>query len=79
MVKFTLANGTEISFDIEKITRREYRAIIDGRLSSEQENCILARVAGITENQVDDMSLPEWRRFVHAFFAAAREPVNDPK
>lgn len=78
MADHTLPDGREITFDLGKVTRREYSALVEARLTNAQDDEIIARAAGLTVDQIGDLSQPEWRRLVRAFFKKAREPLADP-
>lgn len=78
MADHTLPDGRAIDFDLGKVTRREYSALIEGRLTNAQDDEIIARAAGLTVDELGNLTQPEWRRLVRAFFKKAREPLADP-
>ena len=78
MPNITLADGREITIDLSVITIREYRALFDKKQKQEDEDATLAKVVGLTVDELLDLSQPDYRRVTEAFFKAAREPLSDP-
>jgi len=78
MADVILSDGREINFDLSRITIREYRRLFDREQSEDEEFATLAKAAGISEEDVANLSYTDWRRFGQAFFAKAREPLADP-
>ena len=68
-----LGDGREIRFDMRKISLREYRQLFDRTQPAEEEDAVLARVAGLTVEEYRGLALPDWRRLTVAFFERARE------
>jgi len=78
MSDLTLLDGREITFDISKISLREFRALIDPDRPDEEGDELLGRCAGLDAEEVADLPYPEYRKLTRAFFAKAREPLSDP-
>ncbi len=72
----TLSNGREITFDLSKLTIREYRALFDPKQPRSAEDEIVSRVAGLTIDEYLDLSYNDWRQMTLAFFKRAKEPIN---
>lgn len=68
----------EIEIDMSRITIREYRSLFDKSQSQDAEDAIIARVCGITVDELLDLTQPDYRRLVKRFFEKAREPLADP-
>lgn len=66
------------TFDLEKVTRKQYSDFRLGRLADDGDNALLARVTGMSVADVEAMPLMEFRRMVRAFFKKATEPLTDP-
>ncbi|MCG3143640.1 MAG: hypothetical protein LC124_00700 [Ignavibacteriales bacterium] len=78
MADVTLSDGREITFDLTRISLREYRAIFDNAQPQTEEDATLAKVCGMTVDEYLDLSYLEWRRLMTAFFEAARKPLASP-
>ena len=78
MADVTLSDGREITFDLNKISIKEYRALFTVEQPDDEEYATLAKAAGIKTEEVATLGFEDWRRFGAAFFAKAREPLADP-
>ena len=78
MPDLTLEDGREITFDLNKITLREFRALVDPARPDEEGDELLGRCAGLDKDEIANLPYPEYRRLTKAFFARAREPLADP-
>ena len=78
MADITLSDGREITFDLNKISIKEYRALFKPEQPDTEEYKLLARVSGLTADEVGNLGYDDWRRFARAFFEKAREPLADP-
>lgn len=74
----TLADGREVHFDLDRMTYREYRSLFDNSQSEQEGDSIVARVAGLTYDDLVNLTYNEYRRVLRAFFRKAREPLADP-
>lgn len=70
--------GVEITFDLEKITITEHRKFSKGSMLEEEDDEILAKVAGQTVEWVRGLSQANYRRVLLGYFKKAREPLSDP-
>ena len=73
----TLSGGKTVTLDMAKITIREYRELLATKDQAEEDG-ILAKVAGLTVDELLDLPQPDYRRVVDTFFKTAREPLADP-
>lgn len=73
-----LSDGREIFLDLERMTIKEYRGLFDPAQTRDEESEILARVAGLTIEEYESLSQPNWRRLTKKFFEKARAPLDDP-
>jgi hypothetical protein len=79
MADITLSNGREITFDLTRLTVREWRSLLDPDQPREKEDQILERVAGLEEGAIMDMNMIDYKRLSKAFLKAITTPVSDPK
>lgn len=80
MSDFTMPDGRELTFDLSRITMREYRGMMDNAKPDENDELIV-KCAGnvITAEEIADLPQPVARRLLTSFFKKAREPLADPK
>lgn len=78
MADIVLSDGREVTFDLTKISLREYRALFDPTQKQSDEDVILARLSGMDVDEYLDLPYPDWRKLVMAFFTVARQPLSSP-
>lgn len=76
MADYTLSNGREITFALDKMSVREYRGLFSTKQSLDEENEVVARVCGLSLDEYLDMPYQEWRRLLVALIKKAREPID---
>lgn len=79
MADVILSNGREISFDLLKVSQKEYRALFSPEQPDTEGDAIIGRSCGLSADEVADLPQPDYRRLVRAFFKKASEPLDDPK
>jgi len=72
-----LSGGKEITIDLFRISIREFRQLVKSP-DQDTEDRILAKVAGITEEELLSLPQPDYRLLVDKFFKAIQEPLADP-
>lgn len=72
-----LGDGREIYLNMREITLGEYRSLFDRQQTPEQEDLVLARVAGLTLEEYRTLPLPDWRQLTLRFFEKSREPLAE--
>lgn len=77
MADITLKDGREITFDLDKITIKEYRALFETS-QDEEDYATIAKASGLNPDDVAGLSYSDWRRLTRAFFKKAAEPLEDP-
>lgn len=78
MADLTLSNGREITFDLSKMTLKEYQGIFNPREADSKSNATLAKVGGMTLAEYESLPFLDYRRYFQAFIAKTREPLADP-
>lgn len=71
-------SGREITFDLEKMTIKEFRELFDPNQSDEKGDEIIARVSGMTADDISALSFVDYKKLSKAFFKKAKEPLADP-
>jgi hypothetical protein len=78
MADVTLSDGKEITFDLSRMTIREYRGMFETQEDADKSDATLARVAGITVEELQALPYPDYRKLARVFFKRCREPDTDP-
>ncbi len=78
MSDLTLSDGREITFDLDKISIREYRALFDPKQSVAEEDALIRAVSGLGDEEYLGLSLNDQKRLLKAFLKKARAPLADP-
>lgn len=79
MSDVTLSTGKEITFDFYAITFREWRGLFNKEEADEISDTNIARVGGMTYDELLDMSFADHHLFMQEFWKRARDPLKDPK
>ena len=77
MSDITLSDGREIDFDFSDLTISEFRSIRDPYEPDYKSDELLARVSGLTVEEVENMKFLEFRRFIKRFYQVAYLPDPD--
>lgn len=72
-----LSDGREIFLDMTKITLREFRELFKPSQDKTEEDKTLARVAGLTVEELQALPVPDWRSLAARFFEKAQEPAKE--
>ena len=71
-----LADGREVSFDLAALTLREYRELSDPKTVRAREDELLAKASALTEDEILDLPMLDYKRLWRAFFKAYRSPLE---
>lgn len=67
------------NFDLELITVREYRELFESDISTNRQDEIMVKCCtNYTLEELEELSLRGWQRFVKAFYDAVRNKDTDP-
>ena len=82
-----ILNGKEITFDLSKVTHKEFVRFWNGRpkdMTPEQEaerdafdEDFIFRITGLTSAQIEELSQIDWRRFNDKFVKVSFASVDD--
>lgn len=73
----TLSDGREITFDLRQMTMKEYRAMFDPSSAYEDEERVMARVVGLTVEDLQALTVYDHKLLWREFFRVCREPLRD--
>ena len=78
MPDLVLKDGREIEIDLHKISIGEWRALLRPEQPDEDEYATLAKVTGLTADDIEGIPYPEFRALIQAVIQRAANPVSDP-
>ena len=78
MADYTLPDGREITFDLDKLTYGQWVGIHSPTESEERTDKTLARVAGLELKDIKALPILEFKRLIAALRKRVQEPLTDP-
>lgn len=78
MSDFTLADGRELTFNLDEMNYGQWLGMFDPKESDERSDKTLARVVGLTSKELKSLSFLEYKKVFAAFLKKTREPLTDP-
>lgn len=78
MADVTLSDGREVTFDLMKVTYRQWKIIWDNTTSEEETNAHIARVADMTPDELLDLPQPDFKLLIHALHRKGTQPLSVP-
>jgi hypothetical protein len=75
---FVLNDKTELYFDLDQLSVKEWRTLLSPDQKDEDADKVLERVSGLSQGRINTMGYMEWRRLIQAFFRKAGRPLDDP-
>jgi hypothetical protein len=78
MSDLKLSDGREIDIDLNKLTIREWRALLNPEQDQEEEYKLLAKVAGLKPKEVGDLGYLDFRLLGQRVAEMASAPLSDP-
>jgi hypothetical protein len=78
MADYTLPDGREITFDLDKLTYGQWLGIHSPTESEERTDKTLARVAGLELKDIKALPILEFKRLIAALRKRVQEPLTDP-
>lgn len=73
-----LSNGQEITFDLNKVTYRQWKGIWSSSESDEDSDVTIARCAGITPEELNELSWLDFRQLLSALNQKGTKPLSAP-
>ncbi len=77
-MELTLSDGRALKVDLTKISIKEYRRLFAESTTPDEEDELLAPCFGLTLEEWQSLSYPDYKAATKAFFEAARNPLADP-
>ena len=78
MPDLVLKDGREIEIDLYQLSIGEWRALLRPEQSDEDEYATLAKLTGLTAQEVLEIKQPDYALLIRAVIKKAANPVSDP-
>jgi len=78
MPDLVLKDGREIEIDLYQLSIGEWRALLRPEQSDEDEYAALAKITGLTAEEVVEIKQPDYKLLIQAVIKKAANPVSDP-
>jgi hypothetical protein len=78
MPDLVMSEGREITFDLSKLTLKEYRELFNRQQPQADEDATMRKVTGLTQEELENLPLEDYKRLFKAFMGRCREPIADP-
>lgn len=62
MADLVLSDGREISFDLTKVTHREFVAFWTSN-DADEKDALMQKMCGLTGEEIDNLPEADWRKF----------------
>jgi hypothetical protein len=72
-----LSNGREITFDLTRITLKDWDVMGNLDLFDPSLRVIFAPICGLTSAEMDEIGIGDWRHIFYRFVKVAREPLKE--
>jgi hypothetical protein len=80
MADFTMSNGDEITFDLDKITFKEWQELKNPAFAQKEEFDIISKVTGLDIEKMieENMTMGEYKRIFKKMINKISNPLSDP-
>lgn len=78
MPDLVLKDGREIEIDLYQLSIKEWRALLRPEQPDEDEYASLAKITGLTVEEVEEIKQPDYRLLIQKVIEKAANPVSDP-
>jgi hypothetical protein len=80
MADFTLLNGDEVTFNLDKLTLKEWQELKNPAFAQEKEFEIISKVSGLDINKMieNDLTMGEYKRLFKKMIKKIADPLSDP-
>lgn len=75
---FITQTGKEVYFDLTKMTYGQWLGLFDPKESDEKSNITVARVSGLTTDELNELGFLEYKKMFNSLLKRAREPLENP-
>ena len=72
-----LSDGREVVYDLRKLSMKDYRAMFDPASKYEDEEATIARVTGLSVEELQDLTVYDHKLLWRDFFKTCRDPLKD--
>ena len=78
MPDLVLKDGREIEIDMYQLSIGEWRALLSPDQEDEDEYKTLAKITGLTAEEVEEIKQPDYKLLIQAVIKKAANPLSDP-
>jgi hypothetical protein len=78
MSDLKLSDGRELDIDLNKITIKEWRALLNPEQKEEEEYRILGKVVGLKAKDIENLPYMDFRLLGNRVAEKASAPLSDP-
>lgn len=78
MGELTLSNGKTVTINTSEAEWGEWRAFFRSKMTDEEENVFIAKMSGISADEIDKMKRDDIRRIITAIIEVGSNPLADP-
>lgn len=75
----TLSDGQEITVDVSTLKIREWRSFWNAKSDPDEDDKVIARLAGLTVEQLQDLLRDDYRRVFEKIMSLSNRPLDDSK
>ena len=76
MADVTLAEGREVDIDLGAFSLEEYESLFDPKMATDKK--VISKASGLTIDEINKLSVKDWKRLVRAVVAKVKAPLADP-
>jgi hypothetical protein len=78
MSELTLKDGRAIKVDVSTVLVKEFRAFSNPRGSVADENALVTKCTGLTDEEIGELTWVDLKQIVKAILVDAQNPLSDP-
>ena len=71
-----LTNGANITYDWSAISQKEWRLLLDKSTDEDTNDLIVAKIVGMTADELTDLSPVDYRRIATGLFESFKEAID---
>jgi len=77
MDNLLLSDGSTITFDLSKVTHKEFAAFWNGNADEEARGEFFVKVCGMTVEKLDNLPELDWRKFKQKLNSVCFSPIEE--
>ena len=77
MADLTLSTGRAVTFDLYKMSVKDWDALVDPNQPKAEERATLAKCCGMTADEIGEMAYPDYYKLYQAFVKRCANPLAE--